>query len=112
MDIETRVTNLENMLASVVASINRDKLYADADISGVRKATAEVSEAVPYTETKRAYLDDTETTFDIAKKGTVLATVTTDEGEEIANSIEIINDKIIVHYDALDVLATVTITII
>lgn len=36
MDIETRVTNLENMLASIANSMVNQKFYIDADIAGCR----------------------------------------------------------------------------
>lgn len=60
MDIETRVTNLENLVDSLVKSMYNNKTYTDADIAGVRK---NVSEITPYKVTKKAYIDDTEVVF-------------------------------------------------
>lgn len=42
MDIETRVTNLENMLASIVNTLSNQKFYADADIAGCRNTEGEL----------------------------------------------------------------------
>lgn len=67
MDIETRVTNLENLVNSLVELMNNQKYYTDADISGVRKS---VSDITPYTETKTAYIDDTEILFKDVPSGT------------------------------------------
>ena len=49
MDLETRVKNLEDMLASIANTITNNKSYTDADIDGVRHS---VSEITPYQETK------------------------------------------------------------
>lgn len=37
MDIETRVTNLENLVGSLVKMMNNQKFYTDADIAGCRQ---------------------------------------------------------------------------
>lgn len=37
MDLEKRVTNLENMVASLAKTIANNKIYSDADFAGVRK---------------------------------------------------------------------------
>lgn len=42
MDIETRVTNLENMLASIMKNMNNQKFYTDADIAGCRHTEGEL----------------------------------------------------------------------
>lgn len=66
MDIETRVTNLENMLASIVDSISNNQFYTNADIAGVRK---NISDVTPYTATKTAYYGETSITFYDAPEG-------------------------------------------
>ena len=60
MDIYKRVDNLENLVNSLINTINNSKFYTDADIAGVRKNIGDIT---PYTETKEAYIDDTEITF-------------------------------------------------
>ena len=46
MDIETRVTNLENLVNSLVEMINNRQFYTDADINGVRQNISEVDKKV------------------------------------------------------------------
>ena len=46
MDIETRVTNLENLVESLINSINNSKFYTDADINGVRHSVNEVEQTM------------------------------------------------------------------
>lgn len=65
--IETRITNLENLVDSLVSIVNNQKFYTDADIKGVRQS---VSEVTPYTEVKTAYIDDTEIVFKDVPNGT------------------------------------------
>lgn len=43
MDIETRLTNLENMLASIINTISNSKFYTDADIAGIRQNMSGIS---------------------------------------------------------------------
>lgn len=45
MDLETRVTNLENMLASVIENISNNKYYTDADIAGCRHTDSGLNES-------------------------------------------------------------------
>lgn len=42
MDIETRVTNLENLVNSLVSMMNNQKFYTDADIAGCRHTEGEL----------------------------------------------------------------------
>ncbi len=42
MDIYTRVENLENLVNSLIETINNSKFYTDADIAGVRKNVSEL----------------------------------------------------------------------
>ena len=46
MDINTRLTNLENLVDKLVKTINNSKFYTDADISGVRQNISEVDKKV------------------------------------------------------------------
>ena len=39
MNIETRVTNLEKLVDSLVKKLNNDKFYDDADKSGMKQTT-------------------------------------------------------------------------
>ena len=42
MDIETRLTNLENLVNSLIDMMNNNKFYTDADVAGVRQGISEV----------------------------------------------------------------------
>ena len=70
-----------------------------------------VSEVTPYTETKQAYIDDTECVFNTSVKGNVSAFVVDKEGNNISNTVTIENDKIKVSFEALKNVATVTISV-
>lgn len=41
MDLEKRITNLENLVASLIKRINNDKFYDEADKSGIRYTETE-----------------------------------------------------------------------
>ena len=64
--IETRVANLENLVHALSQKIDNNKFYADADMQGNRQS---ISNVTPYTETKTAYIGDTEISFDNVPSG-------------------------------------------
>jgi hypothetical protein len=103
MDLETRVTNLEKLVDSLVTAINNTKFYTDADIAGVRQS---VSEVTPYTETKTAYIDDTEVAFTNVPEGNLTIyfskpyTAVRDE------------DRLVIKFEALEEVTPITISII
>lgn len=103
MDIETRLTNLENLVEGLINTLNLNKFYTDADISGVRQS---VSEVTPYTETKTAYIDDTEVVFTNVPEGNLTIyfskpyTVVRDE------------DRLVISFEALEEVTPITISII
>lgn len=103
MDIETRVTNLENMLASIVNTLSNNKFYTDADIEGVRQS---VSEVTPYTETKTAYIDDTFIVFTNVPSGNL--TVYFDKPYTVEREA----DRVTVKFEPLEDVTTITISII
>lgn len=46
MDIYTRVDNLENLVKSLIETINNTKFYTDADISGIRQNVGDIQKGV------------------------------------------------------------------
>lgn len=68
MDIETRLTNLENLVNALIKRIDNDKFYTDADTQGIRKS---VSDVTPYTASKTAYIGDTEVVFENVPAGNI-----------------------------------------
>ena len=105
MDINTRLTNLENLVESLIKTINNSKFYTDADISGVRQ---NVSEITPYTETKTAYYGDKEITFYNVPQGNVLVQFSNYEG---SYSVERESDRLTVSFEPLTDNTDITITI-
>lgn len=103
MEIETRVTNLENMLASIVDTLSNNKMYTDADISGVRKS---VSDVTPYTETKTAYISDTQVIFTNVPSGNL--SVYFDKPYTVEREA----DRITITFEALEEVTPITISII
>lgn len=105
MDIETRVTNLENMLASIIDTLSNNKLYTDADIAGVRKS---VSDVTPYTETKTAYYDESEKTFYNVPEGNVTVFFDNYSGDY---SVKRIMDRVIVSFEKMKERSIITISV-
>ena len=103
MDIETRVTNLENLVGSLVGMMNNQKFYTDADIAGVRQR---VSEVTPYTETKTAYIYDTMVVFTKVPSGNL--TVYFDKPYTVEREA----DRVTVKFEALKEVTPITISII
>lgn len=68
MDLETRLTNLENLVNALIKRIDNDKYYADADTAGIRQSVANIT---PYTESKTAYIGDTEVIFKDVPEGNI-----------------------------------------
>ena len=46
MDIETRLTNLENLVNSLIKKIDNDKFYANADKDALRQTDGNQAEAL------------------------------------------------------------------
>lgn len=103
MDISTRLDNLENLVNGLIAQINHNKYYTDADISGVRQS---VSEVTPYTETKTAYIDDTFIVFTNVPSGNL--TVYFDKPYTVEREA----DRVTVRFEALEEVTPITISII
>jgi hypothetical protein len=66
MTLEQRLSNLENLVDALSKKIDRNQFYTDADMQGNRQS---ISNVTPYTETKTAYIGDTEISFDNVPNG-------------------------------------------
>lgn len=104
MDLETRLTNLENLVNALIKRIDNDKYYADADTAGIRQSVANVT---PYTESKTAYILDTEIVFNSVPQGnlSVFFSIPTDY------TIERVSDSVVVSFEPLEEVTEVTISI-
>ena len=60
MDIETRLSNLENLVTHLAEMINRNKFYGDADTAGARKS---ISNITPYEAKETVYYGETSKNF-------------------------------------------------
>lgn len=105
MDIETRLTNLENLVNALSKKIDDYKFYFDADIAGDRQS---ISNITPYTETKTAYIGDTEVVFSNVPQGNL--SVYFDTPTDYAINRE--SNNIEVSFEPLEEVTTVTISII
>lgn len=103
MDIETRLTNIENMLVSVINNMSNNQFYTNADIAGVRH---NVSEITPIEITKTAYIDDTEITFDNVPNGNL-----TIFANNLAYTVEREGSRVTVYFEPLEELTDITIQI-
>ena len=103
MDLETRLSNLENLVDALSKKIDRNQFYSDADINGNRQS---ISNITPYTETKTAYYGDTECVFYDAPEGNI--TVFGDIGEYTPNRLA---NRLYVYFKPLGKQTDITISI-
>lgn len=106
MDIERRVEILEKNFNSLIKKLSNDKLYEDADIAGVRQ---NVSELTPYKVKLTAYYGETEKTFYGVPEGNISVYFDNYGGDY---SVQRIEDRLIVSFDALEHETQITISII
>lgn len=102
METEQRLQNLETRVNYLYEMINRDKLYTNADISATKQSIIEI---IPYKETKTAYIEDTEITFDGVPTGNL--TVFFDGDYEAERQA----DRVVIHFEALEEVKEITIMI-
>lgn len=79
--------------------------------SRINSVSNRVSNITPYEESKTAYLQDSEVSFNRVKDGMVSATCITESGLSIPNTIEYRNNEIVVKFEPLEEVATVSISI-
>lgn len=77
----------------------------------ISAVNSKVDSITPYTESKTAYIDDTEVFFDIAKDGNISVFMVDGEGQNVPHTFEQINGQIKVSFEKRESLATVTISI-
>lgn len=103
MDLEKRMENLEKLVTSMMNSQTKRQFYTDADIASVDK---KVTDITPYTQTKTAYIDDTEIIFENVPRGNL--TVYFDGNYTIERE----GDRVIIMFEPLEEVKEVTISII
>lgn len=110
MTIEQRLSNLENLVNYHTKMIEDLRFYQSADNAGMRQGIGEVT---PYTDTKTAYIGDTEVVFTGAKSGNLSVFLASEEGSETGYSLDRIGDMITVRFsEPIEYVTEVTISII
>lgn len=106
MDIEKRLTNLENLVNGLIKNMNMHNGYVDADINGCRQG---ISEVTPWEDTKTAYIGDTEVVFNGVPKGNM-----TVYADPLMPSYTIAQDgdTVTVNFDEREEVTTITLSII
>ena len=108
MDIYKRVENLENLVSNLIKRIDNNKFYQDADNAGMRQG---ISDVTPYTETKTAYIGDTEIVFENVLVGNLSVFVEDSEGNYPYFTLDRANGLITVKFAPLEYVTTITISI-
>lgn len=109
MDLERRVEVLETLVASIVETQNRKDTNISNEISA---SNASISNITPYTESKLAYIGDTACVFNNVKNGNTTAFMVSDNGLGIPCTIARSGDSVVVSFEKLEEVATVTISVL
>lgn len=68
MNIEERLTNLENLVNALIKSRALDKMYTDADINGTRQSVANIT---PIVMTQKGYIQAKAVRFENVPDGQI-----------------------------------------
>lgn len=103
MDIETRVTNLENLVNSLVELINDQKFYTDSDVAGCRHTEValdnKIEEIKPYEAVEMASFGDTEVVFTGVPNGVATVDIKPLDGNVPAFHVSRDDDIVRVFFD-------------
>lgn len=108
LTLETRVKNLETLVNALSKKIDSIKYYQDADTQGVRQGVANIT---PYTDTKTAYISDTEAVFNNVPDGNMSVYIKDENGSYPDYSVERTIDTVTVSFAPLEYITTITISI-
>lgn len=108
MDLERRLSNLETLVNALIKRIDLDKMYNNADLNGQRQS---ISNITPYTETKTAYIGDTEVVFTPSTNGNLTVFVTDSEGNIPSYTVSSTEVVRVAFNQPLECVTTVTISI-
>lgn len=79
--------------------------------SRINSVSNNVASITPYTESKTAYIGDTEVIFTKAKDGIITSNCITENGNQIDVSMELSNNEVAIKFEPLEETATVSISI-
>lgn len=105
MTTEQRLSNLENLVNALSKKIDNNKFYQQADIDGTRQS---VNDITPYTETKTAYIGDTEIVFTDVPDGNLQLYGL---GFNQIISANRVADRLIISFEPLEEVTEITISI-
>ncbi len=94
-----------------IASGDRPVTPYDVLSRRISAVNNKVNDITPYTDSKTAYIDDTEVYFDIPKEGNISVFMVDGEGQNVPHTFEQVNGQIKVSFEKRVALATVTIQI-
>jgi hypothetical protein len=83
----------------------------DSLANSINAVNQRVSEITPYTESKTAYIDDTEILFESDKQGNIVVTAIDSDGESVNVAYKRDGNKILVYFEPLESITKVTISI-
>lgn len=110
--LEVRVQNLEARLDSLMRSFIQSQANQTPITWKTDETASNVEALTPYTETKTAYIGDTQTVFDTDKHGHLTVYVEDTDGNCPEYTVERMSDRIIVKFEALERVASITISIL
>lgn len=110
MTLEERIQRLEIQMANLQASFIQSQKNQVPITAKTDSTASQVQTITPYTESKMAYIGDTFTEFDLTKQGNISAWIEID-GVQTPCVFVAEDDKIKVEFEALEKVATVSISI-
>lgn len=103
MDLETRVTNLESLVGSLVELINNQKFYTDSDVAGCRHTEenldGKIEDLRPFEAVENASFGDTEVVFEGVPNGVVTVDIKPLDGDAPAFHVSRNGDIVRVLFD-------------
>lgn len=113
MNIEFEIQELKKTVQNLQDSFIQAQINQIPVTENTDNANNRIDALTPYTETKTAYIGDTEVVFTGAKSGNLSVFIASEEGSETGYTLDRIGDMITVHFtEPLEYVTEVTISII
>lgn len=103
-----RVTRALAKSAKALAESNQNGAKLDTEEAAINR----IEEKMPKTQTKKAFIFDSECVFDKFYDGTYMVSVVSETGKYIPSELSVTSNKITVKFEPLKEVATVSITVI
>lgn len=112
MTLEERVAKLEKQMKRLNGSLLQMQKNQTPQTETLDNTVSGLDAITPYTETKTAYIGDTEIVFTDVPDGNLSVYVKDVEGNYPNHTIERLLDKVTVRFDSLENLTEVTISVV